>query len=132
MPLYDYDCSACGRRFEVVHGVHVEGPTICPICGKGPIRKAIAAPAVHFKGTGWAKRDRRATATPGASKASGEGVSGEGVSGEGSAKGDKGDSGARSDVGGNGSDSAASAGSTTATAAKPAGTGTTGTTGKPD
>ena len=70
MPLYDYDCSACGRRFEVVHGVHVEGPTVCPICGKGPIRKAITAPAVHFKGTGWAKRDRRATATPGTSQGS--------------------------------------------------------------
>jgi putative FmdB family regulatory protein len=70
MPLYDYDCSACGRRFEVVHGVHAEGPTVCPICGSGPIRKAIAAPAVHFKGTGWAKKERRATVTPGSSKPS--------------------------------------------------------------
>ncbi len=78
MPLYDYDCSACGRRFEVVHGVHAEGPTVCPICGSGPIRKAIAAPAVHFKGTGWAKKERRATATPGTSRASGEGSSSEG------------------------------------------------------
>ena len=78
MPLYDYDCSACGRRFEVVHGVHVEGPTVCPICGKGPIHKAISAPAVHFKGTGWAKRDRRATVTPGTSKATREGSSSEG------------------------------------------------------
>lgn len=107
MPLYDYDCSACGRRFEVVHGVHAEGPTVCPICGKGPIRKAIAAPAVHFKGSGWAKRDRRATATPGSSKASAEGSSSEpGVKGDDS-----------------GSSSAA------ATAVKPA---ETGTTGKPD
>jgi len=73
MPLYDYDCSACGRRFEVGHGVHAEGPSVCPICGSGPIRKAIAAPAVHFKGTGWAKKERRATATPGTSRASGEG-----------------------------------------------------------
>lgn len=68
MPLYDYDCSACGRRFEVVHGVHVDGPTTCPLCGKGPVRKAITAPAVHYKGSGWAKKERRATATPGASR----------------------------------------------------------------
>jgi putative FmdB family regulatory protein len=80
MPLYDYDCSACGRRFEVVHSVYAEGPTVCPICGSGPIRKAITAPAIHFKGTGWAKKERRATATPGASKAAGEGSSAEGGS----------------------------------------------------
>lgn len=76
MPLYDYDCSACGRRFEVVHGVHAEGPTSCPICGSGPVRKAITAAAVHYKGTGWAKKERRATATPGTSKAAGEAASG--------------------------------------------------------
>ncbi len=93
MPLYDYDCSACGRRFEVVHGVHAEGPTNCPICGKGPVRKAIAAPAVHFKGTGWAKKERRATATPGTSRASGEESSTEG-----GARGD--DAGAPSGAGG--------------------------------
>lgn len=61
MPLYDYDCAACGRRIEVVHGVHAPGPTHCPNCGSGPLRKAITAAAVHFKGTGWAKKERRAS-----------------------------------------------------------------------
>jgi putative FmdB family regulatory protein len=59
MPLYDYDCAACGRRFEVVHGVHAEGPAACPLCGRGPVRKAITAAAVHYKGSGWAKKERR-------------------------------------------------------------------------
>lgn len=68
MPLYDYDCAACGRRVEVVHGVHAPGPTNCPNCGGGPLAKAISAPAVHFKGSGWAKRDRRATVVPGTSR----------------------------------------------------------------
>jgi len=75
MPLYDYDCAACGRRFEVVHGVHADGPTTCPLCGKGPVRKAISAPAVHYKGSGWAKKERHATATPAASKSSVDGTS---------------------------------------------------------
>lgn len=70
MPIYDYDCAACGCRIEVVHGVYAPGPTHCPNCGAGPLRKAISAPAVHFRGSGWAKRDRRATVTPGVSKAS--------------------------------------------------------------
>ena len=72
MPAYDYDCAACGRRFEVVHGVHADGPTTCPLCGKGPVRKAISAPAIHYKGSGWAKKERRATATPGSAKSSAE------------------------------------------------------------
>ena len=67
MPLYDYDCANCGRRFEVIHGVHADPPTACPLCGGGPIKKAIAAPAIHFKGSGWAKKERRATAAPGKS-----------------------------------------------------------------
>lgn len=68
MPIYDYVCAACGRRFEVVHGVHDEGPTSCPLCGKGPVRKAISAAAVHYKGSGWAKKERRATVTAATSK----------------------------------------------------------------
>jgi putative FmdB family regulatory protein len=60
VPLYDYDCAACGRRFEVIHGVHDGPPEQCPLCGSGPVRKAIAAPAIHFKGSGWAKKERRA------------------------------------------------------------------------
>lgn len=61
MPLYDYDCAACGRRFEVIHGVHAEPPAACALCGGGPVRKAFAAPAIHFKGTGWAKKERRSS-----------------------------------------------------------------------
>ena len=71
MPLYDYDCAACGRRFEVIHGVHADPPASCPLCGSGPVRKAIAAPAVHFKGSGWAKKERRAGAKSGAASGSG-------------------------------------------------------------
>ncbi len=72
MPAYDYDCAACGRRFEVIHGVHADPPTSCPLCGKGPIRKAITAAAVHYRGSGWAKKERRATASSG-SKAQSDG-----------------------------------------------------------
>ncbi len=79
MPLYDYDCAACGRRFEVIHGVHAPEPTACPLCGKGPVRKAITAAAVHYKGSGWAKKERRAT-TSGASKSGSDGAGGEDAS----------------------------------------------------
>ena len=72
MPLYDYVCAACGRSFEVIHGVHGDPPTSCPLCGEGPVRKAISAPAVHYKGSGWAKKERRAAVKTGASSGSGD------------------------------------------------------------
>jgi putative FmdB family regulatory protein len=63
MPRYDYDCAACGRRSEVLHGVHDDPPTACPLCDGGPLKKAFAPPTIHFKGSGWAKKERRASAT---------------------------------------------------------------------
>lgn len=69
MPTYDYLCIVCGHLQEVVHGIHGHGPTTCPVCGR-PLRKAVAAPAVHFKGSGWAKKDRgAAVSTRAAAKA---------------------------------------------------------------
>jgi putative FmdB family regulatory protein len=59
MPIYDYDCSSCRHRVEVIHGIHDAGPRFCPSCGaEGTMRKALATPAIHFKGSGWAKKDR--------------------------------------------------------------------------
>ncbi len=75
MPLYDYDCAACRTRFEVVHGVHAEPPTSCPVCGGGPIKKAFAPPTIHFKGTGWAKKERRAAASNASKEAAPESAS---------------------------------------------------------
>jgi putative FmdB family regulatory protein len=80
MPAYDYTCAACGRRFEVIHGVHADGPTSCPLCGSGPVRKAITAPAVHYRGSGWAKKERRTAVAAGASK-TGDDAGGDGGSG---------------------------------------------------
>ena len=71
MPIYDYTCAACGHLAEVIHGMREGGPRFCPDCGaEGTMRKGFAAPAVHFKGSGWAKKDRSATASPGRSRTS--------------------------------------------------------------
>ena len=59
MPIYDYLCSKCGERTEVIHGISASGPRFCPACGaEDTLRKAFVAPTVHFKGSGWAKKDR--------------------------------------------------------------------------
>ena len=72
MPVYDYVCSACGRVTEVIHGINAEGPRFCPACGaEGTLHKGFSTPAVHFKGSGWAKKDRASSATRAASARSG-------------------------------------------------------------
>ena len=53
MPLYEYECSACGHRFELIRRFSDPPADTCPACGKGPLNKLLSAPAVHFKGTGW-------------------------------------------------------------------------------
>lgn len=63
MPIYDYTCSACRRITEVIHGINDHGPRFCPECGaEGSMTKAFVAPTVHYKGTGWAKKDRGSSA----------------------------------------------------------------------
>jgi putative FmdB family regulatory protein len=75
MPIYDYSCSACGHVTEVIHGINDHGPKFCPECGaEGTMSKGFTAPAVHFKGTGWAKKDR-GSSTRAASRAKDEGTS---------------------------------------------------------
>jgi putative FmdB family regulatory protein len=111
VPRYDYDCAACGRRFEVIHGVHADPPASCPLCGSGPVRKAIAAPAVHFKGSGWAKKERRA----GTRAAAGTGTSGEGSGGDGPSSDEVGAGAAAASGDGSGDSRGSTPGSTTKT-----------------
>lgn len=52
MPLYEYECTACGERTEVIQAFSDPPLTICPVCG-GTLRKLLSSPAFQFKGTGW-------------------------------------------------------------------------------
>lgn len=70
MPIYDYVCESCGHVMEVTHGIHAQGPTECPECG-GTLAKAFAPPAIHFRGSGWAKKDRKSVSGPVRKKAAG-------------------------------------------------------------
>ncbi len=88
VPIYDYGCQNCGHRFEVIHGVNDSGPSECPVCG-GPTRKLLSRPAIVFKGSGWAKKERassagRRTKATGESKPDGasQGSSGDKSSGD--------------------------------------------------
>ena len=53
MPLYEYECGACGHRFEIIQKFSDGPPEACPSCGKGPLQRLWSSPAIQFKGTGW-------------------------------------------------------------------------------
>jgi putative FmdB family regulatory protein len=53
MPLYEYECGACGHRFERIQRFSDAPVQDCPKCGGAPVHKLLSAPAIHFKGTGW-------------------------------------------------------------------------------
>jgi putative FmdB family regulatory protein len=59
MPIYEYVCTSCDHRTDILHGINDPGPNFCPSCGmEGTMRKQFAPPAIHYKGSGWAKKDR--------------------------------------------------------------------------
>jgi putative FmdB family regulatory protein len=53
MPLYEYQCEACGKRFEVIRKFSDPPLETCTLCGKGPVQRLMSSPAIQFKGTGW-------------------------------------------------------------------------------
>jgi putative FmdB family regulatory protein len=59
MPIYEYECGACGETHEFIQKFS-EGPKRkCPSCGKQRLRKLMSAAAFHLKGTGWYVTDFR-------------------------------------------------------------------------
>jgi putative FmdB family regulatory protein len=52
MPLYEYECDACGHRFEKIQKFSDPPEQTCPKCG-GTVHKLLASPAIQFKGSGW-------------------------------------------------------------------------------
>jgi putative FmdB family regulatory protein len=53
MPLYEYQCEACGQRFEVIRKFSDPPLEACALCGKGPVQRLLSSPAIQFKGSGW-------------------------------------------------------------------------------
>ncbi len=80
MPVYDYVCTGCGHRFEVLHGLNEAGPHQCPLC-EGRVNRAFVPPTIHFKGSGWAKNDRRSSAASAKKRANSSAKVGEPASG---------------------------------------------------
>jgi putative FmdB family regulatory protein len=92
VPTYQYACTDCGDRSEVVQRFTDDPLTVCSACG-GKLRKVFSPVGIVFKGSGFYRTDSRSgssTVAAGAT-ANGSGGSNEssGSSGEGSSGSDK-------------------------------------------
>jgi putative FmdB family regulatory protein len=53
MPLYEYQCQSCKKRFEKIRKFSDPPLKKCDLCGKGPVTKLLSAPGIAFKGSGF-------------------------------------------------------------------------------
>ncbi len=56
MPIYEYQCAACGRTTERWQKFSEAPLKTCPHCG-GCLTKLISSCAFHLKGSGWYATD---------------------------------------------------------------------------
>jgi putative FmdB family regulatory protein len=52
MPIYEYKCSSCGKKFEKIEKFSDSPLETHEECG-GAVERLLSAPALQFKGTGW-------------------------------------------------------------------------------
>ncbi len=57
MPIYEYQCSACGHRLESFQKMSDEPLKECPKCHASALQKLISAAGFQLKGTGWYATD---------------------------------------------------------------------------
>ena len=56
MPIYEYECTACGRIEEALQKISEKPLTKCQSCS-GKLHKLVSQSTFHLKGTGWYATD---------------------------------------------------------------------------
>ena len=122
VPTYEYACTECGDRLEVVQRFSDDPLAICAACG-GRLRKVFSPVGIVFKGSGFYRTDSRSTVT---ADANGNGKAGADSADSKSETPAKTESGAKAESKGSGSSDSGTGKSEKASAAK----GTSGTGSK--
>lgn len=56
MPTYEYKCSGCSKRLEIVQRITADPLTKCEACG-GQLKRVVFPVGVVYKGTGFYTTD---------------------------------------------------------------------------
>ena len=57
MPIYAFQCQACGHDFERLQKLSDADPTDCPECGEPRVQRRLTAPSFRLAGGGWYETD---------------------------------------------------------------------------
>lgn len=57
MPIYAYQCSACGHEMEALQKISDAPLTECPACHASTLSKQVTAAAFRLGGSGWYETD---------------------------------------------------------------------------
>lgn len=57
MPIYDYQCSSCGYKAEVMRKISAPNVEACPECAAEAFSKQLSAPSFQLTGSGWYATD---------------------------------------------------------------------------
>lgn len=57
MPIYAFQCDACGHEFDRLQKMSDPDPETCPECGAPKIRRQLTAPSFRLSGSGWYETD---------------------------------------------------------------------------
>ena len=57
MPIYEYQCTACGARLDKLQKVSDAPLTDCLHCGQPSLTKQVSAAGFRLKGSGWYETD---------------------------------------------------------------------------
>ena len=57
MPIYEYQCEACGHYLETLQKISDPPLADCHKCGKPALKKLVSAAAFRLKGGGWYETD---------------------------------------------------------------------------
>lgn len=57
MPIYEYQCTACGHKLEAFQRMSEEPLKECPECHEPALKKCVTAAAFQLKGSGWYATD---------------------------------------------------------------------------
>lgn len=57
MPIYAFECDACGHSFDRLQKLSDADPVDCPTCGQPRVRRQLTAPSFRLAGAGWYETD---------------------------------------------------------------------------
>ena len=57
MPIYEYQCKACGHRLEKLQKISAAPLTDCPACQTSELQRLVSAAGFRLAGGGWYETD---------------------------------------------------------------------------